>query len=76
MLDLHRLSPEIGAQVRGLDLSAGLSDPEVDAIRAALVDCGVLIFPSQELDEEQHLAFARRFGTPEIDLELMFPAGM
>ncbi len=66
MLDLHRLSPEIGAEVRGLDLSAGLSDPEVDAIRAALVDRGVLIFPSQELDEEQHLAFARRFGTPEI----------
>jgi taurine dioxygenase len=66
MLDLHPLSPEIGAEIRGLSLSAPLGRETVQAIRSALVGYGLLIFPEQALTEEQHIAFAREFGTPEV----------
>ena len=59
MLDLHPLSPDIGAEVRGLDLSASLSRETVQGIRSALVNYGLLIFPEQALTEAQHIAFAR-----------------
>jgi taurine dioxygenase len=66
LLDLHPLSPEIGAEVRGLELSELLSSERVREIRAALVEYGVLIFPEQRLSEEEHIAFAAGFGTPEV----------
>ena len=66
MLDLRPLNPEIGAEVRGLDLSVALAKPEISALRSALADRGVLFFAEQEFDEEQHIAFAKQFGTPEI----------
>jgi taurine dioxygenase len=35
-LDLRPLSPLIGAEIHGLDLSSPLSEPTVAAVRAAL----------------------------------------
>ncbi|HIF96242.1 MAG TPA: taurine dioxygenase [Myxococcales bacterium] len=66
MLDLHPLSPEIGAEVLGLRLSRPLSPQTIQEIRAALVEFGLLIFPEQALTEEEHIDFARAFGTPEV----------
>ena len=60
------MSPKIGAEVRGLRLAQPLSQAVREAIRAALVEHGVLIFPEQRLSEEEHLAFASAFGTPEV----------
>jgi len=60
------MSREIGAEVRGLRLAQPLSRSVREAIRAALVEHGVLIFPEQRLSEEEHLAFASAFGTPEV----------
>lgn len=61
-LDVRPVSPNIGAEVHGLDLSRPLGDDLVAAVRAALVQHLVLFFPDQELTPDEHSAFARQFG--------------
>ncbi len=57
------LTPHLGAEVTGLDLSAPLDDDAVVALRAAWNDWGVLVFRDQQLDREAHKRFGRYFGT-------------
>jgi len=64
-IELEPLSPTIGAEVSGVDLSEPLAPQTVAAIRGALLDWKVLFFRDQEIDTDQHLAFARRFGELE-----------
>ena len=56
----------LGADVRGVDLSAPLPAATIDAIGEMLVDHLVLFFPDQHLDDEQQLAFASQFGEPYV----------
>ena len=58
------LSGTIGAELRGLDLRRDLDDDTVAAIRSVWLDRKVVFFPGQHLTPEEHLAFAKRFGTP------------
>lgn len=58
------LSGTIGAELRGLDLRRDLDDDTIAAIRSVWLDRKVVFFPGQHLTPEEHLAFARRFGTP------------
>jgi taurine dioxygenase len=59
---LRSLTPHIGAEVAGIDLSKPL-DPQQEAdIRRALSDWMVLVFRDQQLTREQHKDFGRRFG--------------
>lgn len=61
-LDIKPLTPHIGAEVRGVDLSQPLDNEEFAAIHQAHLDWMVLVFRDQPLDREAHKAFARRFG--------------
>ena len=61
-LDVRRLSANIGAELRGVDLKGDLDDEQVAEIRQALLDHKVIFFPEQHLGAEEHLAFANRFG--------------
>ena len=54
----------LGAVVTDVDL-AKLDDATWEAIHAAFLEHGVLIFPGQNLDEEAQGAFALRFGNIE-----------
>ena len=54
----------IGAEIRGVDLTAPLDDAQVADIRAALLRWKVVFFRDQHLDHAAHVAFARRFGAP------------
>ena len=54
----------LGAVVTDVDL-AQLDDATWEAIHAAFLEHGVLIFPGQNLDEEAQGAFALRFGNIE-----------
>lgn len=56
------ISPHIGAEVRGVDLSKSISEELMADIRAAWADWLVLAFRDQRLDREAHKAFGRRFG--------------
>tara|TARA_B100000029_G_scaffold487445_1_gene542991 strand:- start:86 stop:958 length:873 start_codon:yes stop_codon:yes gene_type:complete len=62
----------VGAFVDGVDLSQGLSDNIVGAIRSALGEHGVLFFRDQTLTPDQHIAFAKTFGP--ININRFFPA--
>ena len=65
----RRISGSLGAEVSGVDLSGGVDDRTIDAIRAGLLEHLVLVFRDQSLDPASLAAFARRFG------ELKGPAG-
>ena len=60
-LTLERLGPSFGAHVLGLDLRH-LTDEEVLAIRAALVEHKVLFFRGQDLTDADQIELGRRLG--------------
>ena len=63
--ELRPLSAHCGAEVHGVDLAR--LDAETTAwIHAQLVENGVLVFPQSGLDDDGHLALARRFGEPSV----------
>ena len=55
----------LGAEIRGVDLSADLDTATLEAIRRAWDEHLVLLFRDQQLNEPLLLAFARHFG--ELD---------
>ncbi|WP_269858233.1 TauD/TfdA dioxygenase family protein [Streptomyces sp. RPT161] len=63
-IDVRKIAGHIGAEIGGVDLADELSAPVVAAIRAALLEHGVVFFRGQRLDAEHQEAFARRFGSP------------
>jgi taurine dioxygenase len=60
--ELSTLTPHIGAEVRGLDLSKPLSPEQDKELRRAFHDWMVLVFREQQLTRERHKALGRRFG--------------
>jgi taurine dioxygenase len=65
-IEVEPASPALGAEVHGVDLSAPLDEDVVAELRRAFVDRGALFFRGQSLSCETQLAFARRFGEPEV----------
>ncbi len=65
-LTIRPLHPVIGGEVDGVDLRQPLSEDDVAAINAGMDRFAVLVFPGQDLTDEQQIAFSRNFG----DLEL------
>ena len=61
-LTIRPLQPTIGAEIGGVDLRYPLSDVTRDQIKAAILEYKVVFFRDQELDRDQHAAFARQFG--------------
>lgn len=61
-LNLRRLSPYLGAEVTGIDLTEPLDDATVSAIRQAHADHQVLVFPNQQISSEDLKRFGRYFG--------------
>ena len=59
------LHPHIGARVEGVDLRAPLTADLRAAIEAAMDRHAVLVFPGQDLDDDQHMAFGTAFGPVE-----------
>lgn len=60
------LTPTIGAEISGIDLSLPLSTRQFDEIHAALMQHLVIFFRDQHFTIEQHKAFGRLFG--ELDI--------
>jgi taurine dioxygenase len=61
-LVVEPVTAHTGAVVSGVDLRQPLDDGTFAAIEKALQDHLVLFFRGQDLSDEQHLAFASRFG--------------
>jgi taurine dioxygenase len=61
-IEAHKLSPNIGAEILGVDLSRPLSDQQFHEVHDVLMDHLVVFFRDQQLSVENHKDFARRFG--------------
>ena len=60
------LTPHLGAEISGVDLRQPLSDEQFSEIYRAWLDWHVLVFRDQDLDRDQHKAFARKFGSLHV----------
>jgi alpha-ketoglutarate-dependent 2,4-dichlorophenoxyacetate dioxygenase len=64
-LTIRKLHPLFAGEVTGVDLTKPLTGDEASAIEAAMDEYAVLVFPRQDITDEQQLAFARNFGERE-----------
>ena len=64
-LRITPLHPLIGARAEGVDLRQPLSGELAAAIEAAMDRHAVLVFPGQDLDDAQQMAFSNAFGPIE-----------
>ena len=69
-IEVRRHPGGCGAEVLGVDLRH-LSEDDMAVLRAAYAEHGVIFFRDQGLTEDDHIAFARRWG--EIDINKFFP---
>ena len=60
------VSEHVGAIVSDVDITR-LSDSDVDALDQAWATHGVLFFRDQTLTEDQHIEFAERFSTIDVN---------
>ncbi|MEQ8281743.1 MAG: TauD/TfdA family dioxygenase [Parvibaculum sp.] len=60
-VEIRKMTGGCGAEVLGVDIAA-LSNSDMEAVRQAYVDYGVVFFRDQKLTPEDHIAFARRWG--------------
>jgi taurine dioxygenase len=61
-LEVRRLSPALGAEIRGVDLREALSDAVFEQILQAWHAHQVILLRDQDLSEDQQWAFGTRFG--------------
>src|SRR5690606_7635730 len=64
-VNIRPLHPTIGAEVTGVDLRKPLTKDEVAAIEAGMDKHAVLVFPNQDITDEQQTAFTLNFGQLE-----------
>ena len=61
-ISVDKLTPIIGAEVGGIDLSRPLGDGQLNEVQRALAENLVIFFRDQHLTQQQHLDFGRLFG--------------
>jgi alpha-ketoglutarate-dependent 2,4-dichlorophenoxyacetate dioxygenase len=64
------VTQNFAAEIGDVDLSRPLDPPDVAAVKEAFAKYAVLIFPEQQLSQDQHLDFARYFGPLETTIAL------
>jgi len=67
-VDVIPTGAAVGAEIRGVDLSRDLDEATFRRIDEAFNGNGVIFFRGQKITELQHIAFARRFGELEINI--------
>jgi alpha-ketoglutarate-dependent taurine dioxygenase len=65
-VQVRALHPALGAEVRGIDMRRPLNATTFRAVHDAWMRHLVLVFPEQPISDEEHVAFTRSFGEPEI----------
>jgi taurine dioxygenase len=61
-IDVRALTPVIGAEIEGVDLSQELSNRQFAELRRAFLENHVLVLRDQVLSAEDHKKFGRKFG--------------
>ena len=63
---VRKLTPNVGAEISGLDLRQPLDADTMAEVRKVWLDNVVVVFPEQPIDDEQQIAFSRRVGELEL----------
>ena len=63
---VRKLTPNVGAEISGLDLRRPLDPDIMSAVRKVWLDNVVVVFPEQPLDDDQQIAFSRQVGELEL----------
>src|SRR5262249_41129162 len=58
--------PALGAEIRGVDMRRPLDSETFKAVHDAWMKHLVVVFPDQPITDQEHVAFTRHFGEPEI----------
>src|ERR1700683_3030196 len=61
-IEVTKLTPHIGAEIAGVDLSRPLGNQQFQEVHDALMENLVIFFRDQRLTYDQHKAFGRLFG--------------
>ncbi len=67
-VSFRTLHPHFVAEASGINIAAGVSDGDIEALRDGFETHSVLVFRDQVLDDETQLAFSARFGPLETTL--------
>ena len=65
-IGVRPLTPVIGAEIEGVDLSQPLGNQQFAEVHRALLEHHVIVLRDQRLSAEEHKAFARRFGVLHV----------
>jgi alpha-ketoglutarate-dependent taurine dioxygenase len=63
---VRALHPAIGAEIRGVDLRWPMDPETFQLVHDAWMEHLVIVFPEQRITDEEHVAFTRFFGEPEV----------
>ena len=64
-LAVRKLHPALGAEIRGIDIRRASPD-QLTQVQDLWMEHLVLVFPNQHVTDEEHVAFTRQLGEPEI----------
>ena len=67
-ISIYPVTPDFAAEIGDVDLTQPLSTEDCAAIKAAFWQYAVLVFPAQEINSDQHVAFASQFGPIEPNI--------
>lgn len=65
-IGVHPLSPSIGAELSGIDLTREMNSETLAEVNRALLAFKVIFFRAQKTTAAQHVAFAQQFGELEV----------
>jgi taurine dioxygenase len=74
-VEVRPVSPHVGAEIHGVDLTRPLPDQTIREIRQALNEYGVIFFRDQIVNHADHLAFSEGFGKIDTSSFLESPPG-
>lgn len=66
--DVWPVTDAFAAEIGDVDLSKPLSDDDWRTVEDAFNSYSVLIFPDQKLKQDEHVAFAKRFGPIDMSM--------
>jgi len=66
-IEVHPLSPALGAEIGGIDIASGIDERQFTELRQAFTDYGVVFLRDQNITPDQHIAFAERWGSININ---------
>nr|MCS5600215.1 TauD/TfdA family dioxygenase [Rhodospirillales bacterium] len=64
-IDVRPFGANIGAEIKGIDITSPLKKETIREIKAAWQTYLVLLFRDQNLEPQQHMSFAQYFGEPQ-----------